>query len=302
MTWIETWPAPDASVAEWAYYYLSRKWRPILVEREEEGPKNIGLVLGEPSSGGLVVVEVDDTMGTVTLPLTDLHSWRTGMTRTCHWYVSTASRSVTFQDPLWRDDAPADTAKTRVLVELRSTGVQLVAPSIHPSERRDMWSLPGEPAAVDPAVLQRGVALIASCALLVRYWPRAGSREEFTRSLAGLLLRGGLTPREARGIVQGAAGTTGGAEAKKHDHVGVRDEEIRHRVAVEANRHGLMVEDLDRRLAAGEPVTDGPRLVDLLPEGGGTILDALTEWLQLRPGGRPRRQAATLIEPGGPPG
>ena len=90
-----------------------------------------------------------------------------------------------------------------MLVELRSTGAQTVAPpSLHPSGELIRWERaqsgehgqtgePGEPSQLFAGALLSAVARVAAVALLARRWPGVGVRDEAALALAGMLLRAG---------------------------------------------------------------------------------------------------------------
>lgn len=156
---------------EWALHYVDRgyaiipipsrsknpgikNWQSLRLTREQieshfgSGPRNIGVLLGEPS-GNLIDVDLDHALcvelAPQYLPTTDAIFGRRGKPRS-HWIY----RCV---------DVPA-TKKFRsrtsgMVVELRSTGQQTVfPPSIHVSGEAIEWEDDdAEPALVDAAVL-----------------------------------------------------------------------------------------------------------------------------------------------------
>lgn len=113
-----------------------------------DGPCNIGVLLGEPS-GWLVDVDLDHELTVALadqyLPPTEAIFGRVGKRRS-HWLYR-ATRPVATQQ--WRLPDRA------MVVELRSTGGQTVFPgSVHPSGEPIEWDADGDPASVDPDVLQ----------------------------------------------------------------------------------------------------------------------------------------------------
>ena len=103
------------------------------------GVGNIGILLGDPSSG-LVDVDLDCAeareMAAHHLPPTGMKTGRRGSPASHWWYIAPGARTKQRRDPVTGDS----------IVELRSTGAQtLVGPSVHPSgEVYD--PLDGEPA------------------------------------------------------------------------------------------------------------------------------------------------------------
>lgn len=108
---------------------------------------NVGVLWGEPS-GWIVDIDLDHPRA---LELADAFLPPTGAT----WGRAGKPRS----HRLYRLTAPARTRqwKTRantMIVELRSTGTQSIAPgSVHPSGEVVRWDEAGEPTSIDPAML-----------------------------------------------------------------------------------------------------------------------------------------------------
>src|SRR5262249_44041317 len=151
---------------------------------------NIGLLLGKPS-GWLLDVDFDcsETVALASefLPPTGRISGRKGKPRSHFWYISQDAKSVKFQAP-----------DGQMLVELRSTGGQtVVPPSIHPSGEAVVWYEEGEPRKDDFESLRTLVSHLAAAALLARYCPGSGSRQDAALAASGLLLRGGIVPEVA---------------------------------------------------------------------------------------------------------
>jgi hypothetical protein len=160
------------------------------------------------------------------------------------------------------DPAPA-TARFKapngtMLVELLSTGTQSLWPgSVNPSGEIVTWHEDGEPAELDSVDLRRSVAELAAAALLARAWPATGSRHDFALALAGFLLRQGAALDLVRRLVGYAAQAAGDEEAARR----VRD-----------------ADDTAEALADARPVTGGPTLARMLPDGD-RILAQLGRWL-----------------------
>lgn len=122
-------------------------------------PANVGTLLGE-SAGWIVDVDLDYARA---VDLADSFLPATGMV----WGRDSKPRS----HRLYRLTRPADTQKWKsktagMIVELRSTGCQTIAPgSTHPSGELVRWDDDGEPATIDPADL---IAVLEALANVVR--------------------------------------------------------------------------------------------------------------------------------------
>jgi hypothetical protein len=128
---------------------------------------------------------------------------------------------------------------TTMLIELRSTGCQTIAPpSIHPSGEVVRWETDGVPWSVGGSELRRAVAKVAAVALLARHWPGEGQRDEAAKDLAGLLLRGKWDENEVDDFVRLVARIAGDEEWRRRGKAG----------------------GTARKLARGGPVTGGPSL------------------------------------------
>jgi putative DNA primase/helicase len=221
--------------------------------RHFAGEANVGLLLGE-ASGGLVDVDCDAAEAVAAasflLPATGRVSGRASNPRSHYWYEVEGSLPLTakFADPGARGtETPAHGRAGGMLVELRSTGCQTLAPpSLHPSGERVRWEREGAPGRVAAPALHRAVARVAACALLARHWPGAGARDEAALALAGLLLRGGMAAEEADALARIVARVAG-------------DEEWRRRGKAQGTA---------RRLAEGGQVAAGARLAELLAGDG----------------------------------
>jgi hypothetical protein len=212
--------------------------------------QNIGLLLGDPSSG-LVDVDLDAKEATKVagrfLPPT-LTSGRASSPHSHWWYVSPNARTVRFKD-----------VNGEVLVEVRSTGCQtIVAPSVHPSGERVVWH------DTDPEITKAEAKELVGCArelatttLIARHAPPAGGRHDFALALAGFLLRPGRLGQGTVLKLMRAAWHAAGADSKE----ALRDLE------------GIIA-DTTENLAAGEPVVGGPTLEDYAPG----IVRLLCKW------------------------
>jgi AAA domain/Bifunctional DNA primase/polymerase, N-terminal len=238
--------------------------------RHFAGEANVGLLLGE-ASGGLVDVDCDAAEAVAAaaflLPPTGCVSGRASNPLSHYWYVVEGLLPVTakFADPGARGtETPAHGRAGGMLVELRSTGCQTLAPpSLHPSGERVRWEREGAPGRVTAEALHRAVARVAACALLARLWPGAGARDEAALALAGLLLRGGMDSEEADALARIVARVAG-------------DEEWRRRGKAQGTA---------RRLAEGGQVAAGARLAELLAGDGRRVVAQVAAWLDLTTSG-----------------
>ena len=160
-----------------------------LVRHFRQGPVNIGVLMGEPS-GGLMDVDLDCPeaikLGPCFLEATCTFGHESKPES--HWLytVSDPCRTITFDDPVEKNK------KRRRLVELRGTGGHTVFPgSTHESGEPITWHDDGDPLKADIVDLRWWVAKIAAAALLARYWPSEGCRQDASMALAG-----GLTQAE----------------------------------------------------------------------------------------------------------
>lgn len=118
-----------------------------------------------------------------------------------------------------KDLAAASTTDKATLVEIRTGKHQsMCPPSIHPSGEQLQWlSDRREPLSVEPERLRRAVNLVATYALLARYWPASGARHDWTLAVAGCLRNLSVTSEEAERLVRLATQHAG--DPNGHDRV-----------------------------------------------------------------------------------
>ena len=218
----------------------------------EEGATNLGLSLGEASSG-LLDVDLDHPaaarLAAYYLPRTAMVSGRAANRMSHRWYLAEEGEEL----PETRRYRMPDGS---VSVELRSTrGQTVIPPSTHPSGEEYVWE--GEPfggdrgpARVSARKLAVQVALLGLGAILLENWPEQGGRHDAYLALAGGLLRygegvhpfweGNLEP-----LIEGLAEATG-----DEDGASLRVSES--------------VETTVRRLREGKKVHGFPRLGELI--------------------------------------
>jgi hypothetical protein len=229
-------------------------------------PRNVGLLLGDPS-GGLVDVDLDAKEAAKVagrfLPPT-LTSGRESRPHSHWWYVSPRTKTARFKD-----------VNGGVLVEVRSTGCQtIVAPSVHPSGERVVWHDTGpEFTEAESGELFGRVRELATTALIARHVPPAGGRHDYAMALAGFLLRPGRLEEEIVLKLLRAAWHAAGADSKE----ALRD------------LKGIVCDTVEN-LKAGEPVVGGPTLEDLAP-GVPKLLSKWWGWAREEPRGNELAEA-----------
>lgn len=263
-----------SSIRDAAKDYIQRGWCPIPIPYKQKGPRldkwqelrlnldnlpryftgepqNIGIILGEPS-GGLIDIDLDAPeaikLAKAFLPPTEWVFGRSSKRRS-HWIYITNPIPETMQFA---------TSEGAMLVELRSTGAQTIfPPSVHESGEPIAFVRQGEISSVSAEELQDKVARLAAAALLVRHWPKKGSRQDTAMALAGGLAKAGWEKADIRHFMLEVAKAAG-------------DEEATQRVRC--------VDRTTDRTQADDPVTGWPRLRDLV---GGQVVDRLRKWLTL---------------------
>lgn len=267
-----------------------RKERLTLPELEPhfigDQPCNIGGVLGE-LSGDLVDADLDaDEILPIAdwfLPRTEAEFGRESKRRSHRLYTAQL-KTAKYRDPVpAHDNGDGDGHDRAMLLEIRSTGQQTVMPgSTHESGEEIDWengdgeSIPVA-TAVDPETLIQRAGMLATAALLGRYYPGPGKRHDFDLALSGGLLQGGVDAANVVLIVQGAAVAAG---------------------LPEEPRRAQAVADTVRKIADREDVTGLPTVADLLGTHGAVIVKAVKKWLGLKSAGRGPSQASILREIG----
>ena len=273
---------PPLTVGDFARDYTARGWRVVPVPYRSKGPVvdgwqrlrldgdqlagyfdesrvNVGVLLGEPSAD-LIDIDLDAPQAVALadefLPPTASRFGRASKASSHRLYVaSPLVPTEKFQDI----EKAGEDDPTTMLVEVRSTGAQTVFPgSTHPSGEVIEWESDGEPATVDGEDLRRCVTYLAVAALLARHWPDKGTRDEAALAAGGALLRAGLGEDLVRRIIGGAARVAG------DEQWGDREKAV----------HGTA-----EKLCAGDPVTGGPRLAELLRGNGEKVVRQIKMWL-----------------------
>jgi hypothetical protein len=276
--------------------YLSRGWMPIPLPHGSKNPnrkgwqnerwsrdelphrfnngQNVGLLLGEPSSG-LVDVDLDCpkaiAIADELLPATEMISGRAAFPRSHRWYkCSPLTDTVKFKDPSLNNKG-----ERAMILELRSTGGQtVVPPSVHPTGETYQWYGDLSPSVISGLELLKSVQKLAACALLARYW-KCGVRQDMALALAGGLLRLNWPSRSVEKLIRLVA-------------IAANDEEPEKRLKA--------VEDTQQKALSGEKATGFPTLVELMGE---RVVSAFQKWLDISPsinGERTRSSSTDLIK------
>lgn len=231
-------------VSEWQYSRVTVEEIPNLFPPDA----NIGLLLGS-ASNDLVDVDLDSqeaiALALAFLPVTKFVSGRASKPRSHFWYRAEPvpkHRKFEFDG--------------ECLLELRTTGQTMTAPSVHPSGEQVIWhESEGELPKTSGDELSRITSELAAATLLVKRYPEVGGRHSFALMLSGFLLRQGWSAEKTVHFITAVARAAG-------------DNEIEDRKTA--------VTTTADRLAAGEPALGGPRLTEIV---GREAFEKLSTWL-----------------------
>lgn len=203
------------TVAEWAQFYLDRglapvvlkpkskecsasNWKDIEFKAEDFEPgDNIGI----KSFGGINIVDVDCPEAVACasdfLPATGAIYGRKSKPRSKWVYRSTFEKTIALKD--------TDAGDT--LIEIRANHQDMAPPSMHPNGETLAWTEGStfELATVEATILLRAVRLIATTALVSRYYNPSGNRHEWCLAMAGTLRQMSLTEAECVKVITAAA-------------------------------------------------------------------------------------------------
>jgi len=247
-----------------------RKWMDKVYIREEFEPgENVGIRLVKGSDvRGKKVVGVDlDAPECVALARHFLPpssaAWGRASKAVSHiLYCAQFEKAVAFRDLNVRDD---DEHKSMV-VEIRVNHQSMAPPSVHPCGERLYWvdesgrALPEadlqhrlEAPEVDPKALLHAVRLLATSALVARYYNQPGARHEWALALSGSLRLHGLSEDECIQVIQRAGELAG--EGKPGDRL-------------------LEVRSTYNK-AEEDPTTGGTRLAEIIGLAGPKFVESL---------------------------
>jgi hypothetical protein len=263
-------PVEENQIAQAARDYLAAGWQPIPVPLFSKSPddrtgwqkerwtlidvpqrfpanSNIGLLLGDVSNG-LVDLDLDCpeaiALAPMLAPATGFKSGRKSAPRSHCWYIGTPvpeHRKLEFDGKI---------------LELRTIGQTVVPPSMHPTGEQYEWQeCDGVPPTIAGAELSRIAAELAAAVLIVRHYPKTGSRHGFALALSGFLQRRGWPFDHVRQFVTAIATAAG-------------DDEIDDRLKA--------IGTTAQKLVTDEPTTGGPALREML---GNAVFEKFCEWL-----------------------
>jgi hypothetical protein len=162
-------------------------------------------------------------------------------------YVSEFEESIAHAD---------QAAGKKMLCELRVDHQSMAPPSRHPNGEQLRWlSDRLEPATIAAKDLQRSLALIATTAMVARYYNPPGARHEWCMAFSGFLRQLGLTEDEAVKVITCGANIAG--DSKVPDRV----TEVRTTYA----RHD------------SEPTSGAKRLIEMLGKVGALIVNTIRD-------------------------
>lgn len=199
----------------WVRRYLAEGWSVLPIPKGEKGPRvpnwqhttfteadfaeddNIGVRLGEPS-GNLIDIDLDAPEAVAAARVLLIQSQRVhgrpGKPASHYWFKCAGLKSTRYTAP-----------DGSVLVEIRSTGGQTVLPpSTHPSGEVLAWEQERDPMLIESGPLVQSVKLVATAALVARFWPK-GARHEAAGALAGFLAVSKVDPIAIERLVKVAA-------------------------------------------------------------------------------------------------
>jgi hypothetical protein len=172
--------------------------------------------------------------------------------RASHWIYKAPDpgKSISLADP--NGDG--------MLVELRANGRMTVFPgSIHESGEEVRFHEEGDPAEIEFDQLALFVRHLAAASLLRRNWQR-GNRHNLALALSGILLGGGMSEENARGLLEALIAASNDGE---------REDRLQ------------CLSSTARELKAGKPIAGRKDLATIIGE---KAVNSVCEWLQL--GGR----------------
>ena len=220
----------DKAIIKFAKKYIQRGWSPIPIPYMSKCPKikewqnlritleevhrffntkpmNVGVLCGEPS-GGLIDVDLDSkeavSLADEFLPKTHCIFGRPSKPRSHRIYLIISNPNYQkFNDP-----------QGGAILEIRSTKCQTVfPPSIHPSGEEIMFYEEGNPLVIEEDLFS-SVKKLAAAALLAKYWPASGTRQEAALALCGGLLGMGWTEAATTRFIQSVTVEAGDEEVR----------------------------------------------------------------------------------------
>jgi hypothetical protein len=176
------------------------QWLKIVFSPEDFRPgDNIGI----RSVNSLVVVDEDSpevvALADAFLPPTGAVYGRPSKPRSKRLYACRGlDKTIAYRDEAANGDK-------HTLVEIRCAHQDMAPPSIHPDGEALSWDgTVGEAAQVEADRLRRAVRLLATAAMVTRYYASPGARHEWALALAGTLRLLGISEDEGAAVVEQA--------------------------------------------------------------------------------------------------
>ena len=177
-------------------------WLKLIFKPDDFHPDdNIGI----RSVGGLVDIDMDAPEAVAVagafMPATGAIYGRPSKPRS-HWlYKSKFERTIALRDLGRKDDSN--------LLELRVQHQSMAPPSVHPSGELVEWEVFEDAPTIDEAELLRACRLVATCALIARYYNPPHNRHDWGLALSATLRGLSITEAEANRIFTEAARLAG---------------------------------------------------------------------------------------------
>lgn len=219
---------PTRNVRGWVQRYLERGWHPLPLKfaekelRDKDGLKrtyaledftesdNVGLQLGSSRSGVAIDFDASEiTPDVVWRFLPASFGWgRASKPLSQVLYKCGIDKSLVLRDL-------GAVKEKATLVEVRATHQSMVPPSVHPNSEDIMPVNPDLTATdLDPKVLLRAARLLATYALIIRYYPPSGARHYWGLHLVGFFRYLDLKQDEVTQLIQLSARTVSDPEIK----------------------------------------------------------------------------------------
>lgn len=254
------------------------------LEQQWANGENVGVILDPP----IVDIDLDCQeavdVASYFLPETPFKFGR--LNNYTHWvYEAQEAESDTFIDAIERQKRrDGDDAAKDMIVEVRhQNGYSMFPPSVHPDGHQLKFAPnPGWPEAIIFKDLYRRVEVLAATALMVRYWPGPGARNEATLALCGGLVRAEREDRiDARAVDQ---------VVKAIVECGGNSDPVSDFKAVERTRATFSKIDAgnDKKKVKG-----WASLEKILGANGQYIIKQFREWLRIAP--KARKKAASPL-------
>lgn len=267
-------PSPKGTKAPLLKDWQNLRITPDEISRYWKEDQNVGVLNGEPSNG-LVCADKDCSEVIAVAPYffkPTLENGRDENPNSKAFYrCNPIPETIRYRTPAGKLPSGRDGGDT--VVELLSTGTQAVVNGVHPTGDIYRWEGEFDAARITEAngqYLADRVLDTAIAAVLLRYYPAVGGRQQYILDAAGFLLRRLKDPGRVERVIEAAAKAAG-------------DEEISSRIKA--------VQTTQAKIDAGKKVTGGKTLANEAPD----VPHILGSWLP-EPNGDKKTQADALIE------